>query len=41
MFIMGGRGGGLGDPSKADELLKKCLTKDEAEGLQSWDKVYL
>ena len=34
-------GGGLGDPSKADELLKKYLTKDEAEGLQSWDKVCL
>ena len=32
---------GLGDPSKADELLKKYLTKDEAEGLQSWDKVCL
>ena len=34
-------GGGLGDSSKDDELMKKYLTKDEAEGLQSWDKVCL
>ena len=26
-------GGGVGDISKADELIKKYLTKDEAEGL--------
>ena len=31
MFI---KGGGLGDSSKDDELMKKYLTKDEAEGLQ-------